>query len=192
MNYRVIYIILFVCLPTIWAQKLKALPNNEIIIYKIIKNPATQQDSLVYIGKSKAEIIQGLGQPEIDRNDDNNGDDLGYVEMALGYIDNNPETYDVLMIDPNKDGSPNPYVISKKYKLGIGRSIPKELLNSVEYRLNTQVSTKPLTPTEEAALPQATWKQYSFQIALSDGTPSDGHLAITVQDGKIIKIYIGY
>ena len=192
MNYRIIFTTLLI-FSSVLAQKAKGFPAAETDIYKIIKVNNDQKDSLLYVGSGKDEVKKVLGQPKIDRNNDDNGDDWGYAEMALGYTDNYPENYDVLMIDPKADGSPNPYVISKKYKLGIGRPIPKELLNSVEYGVYTKASPgKPLTPAEEAALPQATWRQYSFNIAAPDGTLSDFFLSIGVQDGKIIKLYIGY
>ena len=194
MNYRIIYIILLI-FSSVLAQKAKGLSNQETIIYKIIKNPTTQQDSLMYVGKSRSEVTQALGQPEaIYRNDDNNADEFGYTgHLTFTYADNDPDIYDVLLLRPNPTGDINPYVISKKYKLGIGRPIPKELLDSVEYGVYIKASPgKPLTPTEEAALPPSTLKQYSFQLAVPDGSLSDGSLTIDVQDGKIIKLYIGY
>ena len=194
MNYRVIYIILFVCLPTIWAQKAKGFPVTEIAIYKIIKNTINQKDSLLYVGYSRAEVTQALGQPDtISRNDDNDGDEIAYDDgLVLRYADNYNKIYDVLFIDPYIDGRLNPYLLSKKYKLGIDRSIPQDMLNSVEYRVYNNTSDKPMSPAEDAALPKAAWRQYSFHIAGIDGSLSDGYLAINVQDGKIIKIYIGY
>ena len=162
-------------------------------IYKIIKNPTTQQDSLLYVGESRAEVIQALGQPNnISRNDDNDGDDLGYDDgIVLRYADNNLEVYDVLSIIPNDDGRKNPYVLSKKYKLGVGRPIPVALLNDCEYEVYTKASDKLLTATQEAAFPPFTWKQYSFYIAIKTGELVDSSLTIDVQDGKIIRIHIG-
>ena len=194
MNYRVIYIILFVCLPTIWAQKAKGFPAAETDIYKIIKVNNNQKDSLLYVGSGKNEVMKALGQPNgISRNDDNNGDDWGYDDgLTIWYLDNYPDSYDGLMINPNNDGSLNPYILSKKYKLGIGRPIPKELLDSFEYRVYNNTSNKPMSPAEDAALPKAAWRQYSFHIAVLTGELTDASFVINVQDGKIIKIYLGY
>ena len=194
MNYRIICIILFVCLPTIWAQKAKGFPVTEIAIYKIIKNTINQKDSLLYVGYSRAEVTQALGQPDtISRNDDNDGDELSYSGgLGLTYTDGYPTyPYDDLFIVPNRIGSTNPYVLSKRFKLGIGRPLPVDLLDNYNYRVYTDKSDIPLTPEEETALAKGTWRQYVWNLMSANGELSDYFLAIDVKDGKIIKIYKG-
>ena len=194
MNHKIIYtILLFIC-SSVLAQKAKGYPYSEIKIYKVVENVNKYQDSLIYVGETRNEVTSALGQPDhISRNDGDDGDELSYSGgLGLTYTDGYPTyPYDDLFIVPNRIGSTNPYVLSKRFKLGIGRPLPVDLLDNYNYRVYTDKSDIPLTPEEETALAKGTWRQYVWNLMSANGELSDYFLAIDVKDGKIIKIYKG-
>lgn len=198
-NNTIIYLLLF-SLEIIWAQKAKGFPGLETDVYKIIPN-TRQIDSLKYVGHSKADLEFALGVGNITRADANDGIDIGYKGLVLHYQDDYWDNYNRLTIQPLNDGT-NTYVISKKFKLGIGRTIPKELLENYEYTVYSKTSNRRLSPIEDAALDKNAWRQYGFYIAIAvlDLSPSsdfpenglsDDRLVLDVQNGKIIRIFIG-
>ena len=186
-NYKCIAIsLLLFCFTVLWGQekRLFGYPSSNLKIYKDCK----------YIGKSRAEILQNLGQPDgISRYDNDQGDDLEYNDgMVVGFRDDNPDSYDVLLMTPNSDGSKNPYTLGGGGWCNLFQIDESfGLLDNYTYNVYTKGSDTPLSKTQENNLPKNAWRQYSFVIQAPDGTLTDVSLDIDVENDKIIRIWVG-
>ena len=203
MNYKSIAIsLLLLCFTVLWGQeeersfREKGFPSAALFIYKRVKDPLTGKEINKRIGKSKAEILQNLGQPDgISRYDNDEGEYWRYSDgLTIGYtdyVDPSLGTYDMLSIKPNYDGSENPYMLGGAgyFLLEFGESI---YLWLHQYKYSAYLKgDQSLSRSAERALPDHVWRQYVFDIVTPDGTLSDAGLVIDVQNNKIIKIWIG-
>jgi hypothetical protein len=194
MKNKILYILSF-SVQMMWAKS-PTFPRAETEIYKIIKNPITQTDSLIFVGTTRAEITNALGNPDVSRNDDEDGDVLNYDDRLLlvSFLDDYPKGfYECLHIYANEYIPHNPYILSKKFMLGIGRTLSRELLDNYEYKVyQTKLHPRRINAKEEAALPKEAWRQYDWNILGPSGKVSGYFFTIEVENEKITQISIGY